>query len=127
MNLKGASRMKYRSIKNPATVGSVTPADVEKATRALGPFPRKASTHQWLKGTPEGGKTSYVSPGLIRTLRKRLDITQKELAALSAVTVGAIYRWESGKSKPKDPKKRVIVGLRKLRRGDVRELLERKK
>jgi len=77
-----------------------------------------------LEATPEEVKKSRFSPALIRSLRKHLRISQKELAILSGVTVGAVHMWESGKFKPKDEKKGVIVALRKLGRREVRKLLE---
>jgi DNA-binding transcriptional regulator YiaG len=53
-----------------------------------------------------------------------LGISQKELAILAGVTVGAAHLWEKGKFKPKDEKKAVMVALRKLGRRDVKKLLE---
>ena len=79
-----------------------------------------------LEATPEEVKKSRFSPALIRSLRRHLRITQKELAILTGVTVGAAHQWEIGKFKPKDEKKSVMVGLRKLGRRDVRKLLEEK-
>jgi DNA-binding transcriptional regulator YiaG len=79
-----------------------------------------------LEATPEEVKKSRFSPALIRSLRKHLGISQKELAILAGVTVGAAHLWESGKFKPKDEKKAVMVALRKLGRRDVRKLLDEK-
>ncbi len=79
-----------------------------------------------LEATPEEVKKSRFSPALIRSLRKHLGISQKDLAILAGVTVGAVAMWESGKFKPKDEKKGVIVALRKLGRREVRKLLEKK-
>ena len=78
-----------------------------------------------LEATPEEVKKSRFLP-LIRSLRKSLGISQKELAILAGVTVGAAHLWEKGKFKPKDEKKAVMVALRKLGRRDVRKLLEKK-
>jgi len=79
-----------------------------------------------LEATPEEVKKSRFSPRLIRSLRKHLGISQKELAILAGVTLGAAHLWEKGKFEPKDEKKRVMVALRKLGRRDVRKLLEGK-
>jgi DNA-binding transcriptional regulator YiaG len=76
-----------------------------------------------LEATPEEVKKSRFSPRLVRSLRKSLGISQKELAILSGVTVGAAHLWEKGKFKPKDEKKAVMVALRKLGRREVRKLL----
>jgi len=79
-----------------------------------------------LEATPEEVRKSRFSPALIRSLRKTLAISQKELAILAGVTVGAAHLWEKGKFQPKDEKKAVMVALRKLGRRDVRKLLEGK-
>ncbi len=76
-----------------------------------------------LEVTPEEMKMSRFSPRLIQSLRKHLGLSQRELAILTGVTVGAVQKWESGKFKPMEEKKRRMVALRKLRRSDVRKLL----
>jgi len=80
-----------------------------------------------LEATSEEIKISRFSPRLIRSLRKRLGVTQRELAILCGVTVGAIHQWESGMFKPRGEKKGMIVALRKLGRREVRNLLEERK
>ncbi len=77
--------------------------------------------------TPEEMKIARFSPRLIRSLRSRLGITQKQLAVLAGVTVGAVHQWESGKFRPKSDKKMLFIGLRKLRRRDVKKFLEEKR
>ena len=79
-----------------------------------------------LEATLEEVKKSRFSPALIRSLRKNLGISQKELEILAGVTVGAAHLWEIGKFKPKDEKKAVMVALRKLGRREVKKLLEEK-
>jgi DNA-binding transcriptional regulator YiaG len=79
-----------------------------------------------LEATPEEVKKSRFSPALIRSLRKNLGISQKELAILVGVTVGAVHLWEKGKFEPMDEKKAIMVVLRKLGRRDVRKLLAEK-
>lgn len=79
-----------------------------------------------LEAPPEEVKESRFSPRLIRSLRRHLGITQKELAVLAGVTVGAVHLWESGQFKPSMRKKAVMVALRKLGRREVRKLLEGK-
>ncbi len=68
-----------------------------------------------------------LSPFLIKRLRRRLGISQRALATLSGVTVGAVYQWETGKFKPRGEKKAFLVALRKLRRREVKKLIEEKK
>ena len=79
-----------------------------------------------LEVAPEEVQVSRFSPRLIRSLRSHLGITQKELAVLTDVTVGAVHQWESGQFKPSLKKKAAIVALRKLGRREVRKLLEDK-
>ncbi len=79
-----------------------------------------------LEARPEEVKLSRFSPRLIRSLRGHLGITQKELAILTGVTVGAAHLWESGQFKPSMKKKAIMVALRKLGRREVRKLLEGK-
>jgi len=79
-----------------------------------------------LEASPEEVKESRFSPRLIRSLRRHLGITQKELAILAGVTVGAAHQWESGQFKPSMKKKAVMVALRKLSRREVRKLLKEK-
>ena len=80
-----------------------------------------------LEASTEEIKVSRFSPRLIRSLRGHLGITQRELATLTGVTVGAVHHWESGKFKPNMKKKAVMVALRKLGRREVRKLLEEKR
>ncbi len=79
-----------------------------------------------LEATAEEVKKSRFSPSLIRSLRKHLGISQKELATLTGVSIGTVHLWESGKFLPKENKKGLMVALRKLSRRDVRKLLEEK-
>ncbi len=76
--------------------------------------------------TPEDMKKARLSPRLIKTLRKRLGVSQRDLARLAGVTVGAVYQWERGTFEPKGEKKRILVGLRKLGRQGARKLLAEK-
>ena len=79
-----------------------------------------------LQAAPEEVKVSRFSPRLIRSLRRHLGVTQRELAVLTGVTVGAVHLWESGQFKPSEKKKAVMVALRKLGRREVRKLVEKK-
>ncbi|MDI7260997.1 MAG: helix-turn-helix domain-containing protein [Thermodesulfobacteriota bacterium] len=76
------------------------------------------------EAAPEEVEISRLSPRLVRSLRKRLGVSQRELARLTGVTPLAVYQWETGTFKPKKEKKAILVGLRKLGRRDVKKLLE---
>jgi DNA-binding transcriptional regulator YiaG len=96
---------------------------------------RTAASHQKeiekgkspLEAGQEEVKSARLSPRLIRSLRRHLGITQKELAVLAGVTIGAVHQWESGQFKPSMKKKSVLVALRKLGRREARKLIESKK
>ncbi len=77
-----------------------------------------------LVASPEEVEKSRFSPRLLQTLPKKLGITQRELAILCGVTVGAAHLWEKGKIRPKPDKIGVLVGLRNMGKRDVRTLLE---
>ena len=79
-----------------------------------------------LEATLEEVKTSRLTPERIRNLRKKKGISQRELAILTGVTIGAVASWEKGKFKPKGDKKAALVALRKLPRREVKKMLSEK-
>jgi DNA-binding transcriptional regulator YiaG len=107
---------------------------VSQLRKAVLPIQRSATQQQKelarhevkLELSPEEVKKSRFSPRLVKTLRKKLGITQKELAILAGVTATAVQNWETGKFSPKADKKAALAALRKLRRSEVEKLLSRK-
>ena len=87
----------------------------------------KAKQEKPLAASPKEVVRSRFSPRLLQTLRRKLGITQKELAILAGVTVGAAHLWEKGKMRPKPDKMAVLVGLRKVDKRSVRKLLEKRR
>ena len=79
-----------------------------------------------LEVSPEEIKKSRFSPRLVKTLRKKLKISQKELAILAGVSMQAVQSWEAGKVTPRAEKKATLAGLRKLGRTEVKKLLAQK-
>jgi len=79
-----------------------------------------------LQATAEEVKISRLTPARIRKLREKLGLSQRELALLAGVTIGAIGLWEKGKFRPAMNKKALLVGLRKLGKRDVKKLLATK-
>lgn len=65
-----------------------------------------------------------LSPGLIKKLRKKLKITQADLARLAGVSPITIGNWETGKAEPKPEYKAKIVALREYSITEVKEMLE---
>jgi len=76
-----------------------------------------------LEATEEEIAKSRTSPGLMRALRRRLGITQNQLAMLIGVTHSAVAQWETGTTRPQGKNRAAIVALRKLSRRQVAAML----
>ena len=85
---------------------------------------RLASASQAIAG--DSGQKVRLSPGLIKKLRNKLNITQPQLAALVGVSSAAVAAWEVGKANPRPAAKVKIAALRSAGRRDVRRLLAEK-
>jgi DNA-binding transcriptional regulator YiaG len=79
-----------------------------------------------LEASPEAIKASRLTPERIRNLRKKKGLSQKQLAILTGVTLGTVASWEKGKFKPSGETKASLVGLRKVKKREVRKLLAEK-
>lgn len=67
------------------------------------------------------------TPNRIRTLRKKLGISQKGLASLLSVSTNSVAFWESGKFQPKKDKLQKLGDLEKKGKEEVRKLLGEKR
>jgi DNA-binding XRE family transcriptional regulator len=66
----------------------------------------------------------------VKALRRKLGITQDELAKLTGVSKGAVVQWESksGMLKLRDTTKKAIMAVRKLGgKAEARKMLNEKK
>jgi DNA-binding transcriptional regulator YiaG len=79
-----------------------------------------------LEATPEEVKASRITPERINRLRKKLGISQRELGILTGATIGAVLSWEKGKFRPRGEKKAALVGLRKLKKREIKKMLAEK-
>jgi len=79
-----------------------------------------------LEVSPEEIKKSRFSPRLVKTLRKKLKISQRELAILVGGSIMAVQNWETGKFSPRAKGKAALAALRRLRRTEVKKLLAQK-
>jgi len=110
-----AIRLRLSSLsKTFSTLNRVTKEQLEK-------MPKKG-----LEATPEEVKASRLTPDRIRGLRRKLGISMRELGILTGTSLSAILSWEKGKFRPKGEKKAILVGLRKLRKREVRKMLGEK-
>ena len=76
---------------------------------------------------PSDEKAPVFSPARIRTLRRKLGISQKQLASLAGVSTNAVVSWERGKFKPKKDKVAQLASLAGKAKEEVRNLLAEKK
>ena len=79
-----------------------------------------------LAASSEEVKASRLTPERIRNLRQKKGLSQRALALLTGVTIGAVASWEKGKFKPKGDKKAALVALRRVVKRDVKKLLAEK-
>ena len=77
-----------------------------------------------LEASEEEISKSRISGNLIRSLRRRLGITQGQLATLVGVSLSAVTLWETNKRRPTGQNRAAIVALRKLGRREVARMLE---
>ena len=103
-------------------------AALEEEVRSLKRARAEEQTKAKIKTTTEAAaaeraSTARLSPGLILALRRRLNVTQAELARLVGVSTVAVGMWESGTTRPRAETKSRIVALRSLGRREVRRLL----
>jgi len=61
----------------------------------------------------------------LRSIRRRFDLTQQELAELLEVSPVTVTAWETGKSRPRKANLAQIVTLREMNQGQVDEALGR--
>ena len=70
------------------------------------------------------GNARYSSRSL-KSMRRKLGITQKDLAQLLEVSPLTVTSWETGKSRPREGKLALIVALRSIDKARVNEALGR--
>ena len=95
-------------------------AQIEKLT----PKQAEPATVLALGASEEEISKSRISGNLIRSLRRRLGITQGQLATLVGVSLSAVTLWETNKRRPTGQNRAAIVALRKLGRREVARMLE---
>lgn len=79
-----------------------------------------------LEASPEEVKVARLTAARIRNLRKKLGISQREVAVLTGASMGAVVMWEKGKFKPKADKRGALIALRKLGKRQVKRILAEK-
>jgi DNA-binding transcriptional regulator YiaG len=67
-----------------------------------------------------------LPPRQIRSLRKRLGVSQRKLATLVGVSYNAVFLWEKGKSRPSGEKQDALMAMQRWSKEDVRRILAEK-
>jgi DNA-binding transcriptional regulator YiaG len=76
-----------------------------------------------LQASPAEVEAARFSGGLIQKLRRRLKLTQAQLAQLVDVSVTAVRAWELGQSRPQGARRAALVALRKMGRREVARMV----
>ena len=71
-------------------------------------------------------KAARVGAKWVKTLRKKLNVSQVELAVLLGISTSGVRAWEYGNSRPRGKNRAALVALRKLGRREVKRMLETK-
>jgi len=64
-----------------------------------------------------------VKPAQLKRLRRKLALTQSDLAKLLGVSTASVTSWEAGKAEPGRDNRRLIAQLKKLSRREVEDRL----
>jgi len=76
-----------------------------------------------LEAPPQAVRAARFSPQLIKKLRKRLGVSQGELAVLARVSSSAVAAWEQARARPKGRNREALVALRGLGKREVKRIL----
>ena len=88
---------------------------------------KRAAEGTKLEAPEEQVKAARLSPLLIKKLRKRLGISQEQLACLVGVSCPVVAFWEQGRSRPQGPNRSAPVAWRGVGRREVKRMLAEKK
>jgi transcriptional regulator with XRE-family HTH domain len=108
------------------------PAKAEAGPRAGKRGGRKAKRVKVVARRRKGravseGKGAGFGAGQIRSLRKKIGISQEELAALVGVSRATVSMWEGGKFKPSEEKVRQLASLAGKSKDEAKKMLAGKR
>ena len=100
---------------------------MEKETKAMQALLKKLEAAQ--PAVPETEKKEWISGKGIKSLRKRLGLSQAELAKLVGVTEQAVSKWEQkrGMLKLRESTKKAVFSIRGIGAREARKRLEEMK
>ena len=114
-----------RELKRRVSQLSKTVVALDKMRAAL--EAKRAAEGVKLEVPEEQVKAARLSPLLIKKLRKRLGLSQGQLARLVGVSGPAVAFWEQGRSRPQGRNRAALVALRDVGRREVKRMLGEKK
>ena len=99
---------------------------LEQETKRLQALLKKMDAEKPATSAPEAEKKAWISGKGIKSLRKRLGLSQAELAKLVGVTNNAVYLWERkpGMLKLRDTTKAALLSIRDIGAREARKRLE---
>jgi DNA-binding transcriptional regulator YiaG len=74
-------------------------------------------------GEEEGGKLRFRAEGFAAH-RKRLGLSAEAMGALMGVSGQSVYKWESGRARPRAAQLKAIAAIRKLGKREAQARLE---
>jgi DNA-binding transcriptional regulator YiaG len=106
---------------------------VAEMQSALATLDRKAAGWERLRETvpaippvsESAARAARLSPRLVRSLRRRLGVSQTALGRLVGVSAAAVAHWEGGTAAPAGQKRATLVALRGVGRREIKALLAR--
>ena len=96
-------------------------ATLEKTVSRLSREISRSSQSQ-AEAAPE--KTIRISPKSIKSHRRRLGLSQAQMAKLLGVSTASVGFWEAGKASPRGKNRQAIAELRQMGARDAKVLLE---
>ena len=113
-----------RELKRAQAQQKVLLTSLQRTVRALakGIDTGKASTQP----AEEDVRRARIGPASVRRQRKRLKLSQKQMADLLGVSMGSIVGWEAGKSSPSRKNRAAFLGIRDMGAPEAKRRLGRK-
>ena len=117
---KDNARLKRTAAEHKRRLAELEKAHERLLSRAAPPGAQAAAVR------PDELEKARVTGGMIKRLRKRLAISQADLAKLLGVSAQSVYQWEkkAGRLTLRGNTKAAIVEVRKLGKREVKRRLE---
>lgn len=88
---------------------------------------RRAGLEETAPARGDGGVARRFSPAHLKAQRARLGLTAAEFGALVGCAKKSIYKWESGRVRPREAQLQLLAAVRGLSRREALARLARQK